>query len=386
MEANYEPGTFGYDLEFLSHYDTLHILSSPDGMAQVIVSPKYQGKVFTSTTNGSEGISLGYINHDFFVKGVVDEHMNGFGGENRLWLGPEGGQFSLFFSPGAEQVYDNWHTPAPVDTEPWTTQSADSTTISMVKEMQLPNYLGSTLHTRVERRITLLSPEQLRDSLGCPLPESVRMVAYRSENRVTNLNDFAWTPETGTLSIWILDMFKPSEEAVTIIPHRHALLSDNEPVATTNYFGEIPPERLSIQDRTLYLKTDGKYRSKVGLSALRTTGIAGNYDPLSNHLIIVTFDVAPNRPYINQEWDPTKDPLKGETLHAYNDGPLEDGSIMGPFLELESSSPAALLAPGESLSHRHNVYHFVGKESDLSLISQQLLGVSLEQVQSIFRE
>ena len=88
--------------------------------------------------------------------------------------------------------------------------------------------------------------------------------------------------------------------------------------------------------------------------------------------------------YLNQAWNPDLDPLEGDALNAYNDGPLEDGSIMGPFLELESCSPAAFLKPGESLSHRHNVFHFTGGEASLSPICEKLLGVSLEKVKSIF--
>ena len=134
----------------------------------------------------------------------------------------------------------------------------------------------------------------------------------------------------------------------------------------------------------LYLKTDGKYRSKLGLNGKRTTGIAGNYDPIAHRLTIVTFDVSPEKTYLNQEWNPKKNPLVGDALNAYNDGPLEDGSIMGPFLELESCSPAAFLKSEESLSHKHNVFHFVGAQVDLSKISKELLGVSLEQVKNVF--
>jgi hypothetical protein len=133
----------------------------------------------------------------------------------------------------------------------------------------------------------------------------------------------------------------------------------------------------------IYFKTDGKARGKLGMNAKRTLNIAGNYDPISKRLTVVTFDTDPKATYLNQEWNPDKDPLTGDALNAYNDGPLEDGSIMGPFLELESSSPAAFLQPGESLSHQHNVYHFVGEEADLSRIAKSLLGVELKKIKSI---
>ena len=111
MGKEYEKGTFGYDLNYLSEKDSIILLRSDDEKAQVILSAKYQAKVFTSTANGLNGNSHGFVNYNFFDSGVVDEHMNGFGGENRLWLGPEGGGYSIFFEPGAMQVYDNWHTP-----------------------------------------------------------------------------------------------------------------------------------------------------------------------------------------------------------------------------------------------------------------------------------
>ena len=69
--------------------------------------------------------------------------MNAYGGENRLWLGPEGGKYSLFFKPDSAMVFDNWKTPSPFDTESWNLVSADSTQVRMSKEMNLLNYAGS---------------------------------------------------------------------------------------------------------------------------------------------------------------------------------------------------------------------------------------------------
>ena len=55
METKYEKGTFGYDVDYLSEKDTgLIVLKSDDERAQLILSAKYQAKVFTSTANGSE--------------------------------------------------------------------------------------------------------------------------------------------------------------------------------------------------------------------------------------------------------------------------------------------------------------------------------------------
>ncbi|MDD3561496.1 DUF6786 family protein [Petrimonas mucosa] len=383
MENEYEKGTFGYDLNYLSKKDSLIVLKSDDEKAQVIVSAKYQAKVFTSTVNGKEGNSLGFVNYRFFDAGIVDEHMNGFGGENRFWLGPEGGQYSIFFEPGKEQVYDNWHTPKGIDIEAWEIREATTKSATLAKEMTLQNYRGNNLQIAVERTISLVTNSEIATSLNITIPQNVQAVAYATQNRITNQNDYEWTPETGTVCIWMLDMFIPSDSAVTIIPYRTGDESSLGKVVTSDYFGEIPSDRLIDGNGVIYFKTDGKARGKLGMNAKRTLNIAGNYDPISKRLTVVTFDTDPKATYLNQEWNPDKDPLTGDALNAYNDGPLEDGSIMGPFLELESSSPAAFLQPGESLSHQHNVYHFVGEEADLSRIAKSLLGVELKKIKSI---
>lgn len=385
MKKMYEKGTFGYDLKYLSEKDSqIIVLKSDDGKAQIIASAKYQAKVFTSTSNDEDGNSQGFVNYKFFDTGKVDEHMNGFGGENRFWLGPEGGQYSIFFQPEKEQTFFNWYTPKAIDIEEWNISNSTPKEVTFTKEMTLSNYQGTSLNIAAERKVSLLSGDEISAKLGLTFPHEVNVVAYATENKITNKNEFEWTPKTGTVCIWMLDMFNPSDSAVTIVPYTTGDESQFGKVATTDYFGEIPADRLKHDNGTLFFKTDGKFRSKLGMNAKRTKSIAGNYDPIAKRLTIVTFGSDASATYLNQEWNPKKDPLVGDALNAYNDGPLDDGSIMGPFFELESCSPAAFLKPGESLSHQHNVFHFVGDEPALSFIAEKLLGVTLEKVKTIF--
>ena len=384
MKKDFAKGTFGYDVNYLSEKDSLIILKSDDGNAQVIVSAKYQAKVFTSTATGLEGTSLGFVNYKFFDARLVDEHMNGFGGENRLWLGPEGGQYSIFFAPGAEQNVDNWHTPKPIDIEPWEVKSASDKQVEMAKYMELKNFKGNVLNIDVNRIVKLMSSTQITGDIAMPLPENVKAVAYATDNIITNKNDYEWTPETGTVCIWMLDMFNPSDSAVTVVPYIEGDEKLLGKIATTDYFGEIPADRIKSENGILYFRTDGKFRSKIGMNVARTTSVAGNYDPIAKRLTIVTFEMDKDKKYLNQEWNPERNPLVGDALNAYNDGPMADGSIMGPFLELESSSPAAFLKPGESMSHNHNVYHFVGEEAGLSAIAEKMLGVKLAEIKKVF--
>ena len=117
---------FQDDLTFLKQHTPI-VLLHHDGAA-VAVAPAYQGRVMTSTTNQNGGPSFGWINRKVIAagllseadrKGKLEEHIYIFGGEERFWLGPEGGQFALFFKPGTKFEFKDWTTPAAVDTEPF---------------------------------------------------------------------------------------------------------------------------------------------------------------------------------------------------------------------------------------------------------------------------
>ena len=45
--------------------------------------------------------------------------MNVFGGEDRFWLGPEGGQYSLYFRGGDPFDLDHWQVPEAIDWGGW---------------------------------------------------------------------------------------------------------------------------------------------------------------------------------------------------------------------------------------------------------------------------
>ena len=378
---SFKEGEFGYDLEFLKKQDSGLVLLK-DGDAQIIVSPKYQAKVFTSTARGEYGTSFGWVNYKAF--GKLDAHMNAYGGENRLWLGPEGGRFSLFFTPDSEMVFNNWKTPATVDTESWNLRSRDSNTAMMYKEMNLVNYTGTKLLLAVDRTIRILERQEIINRTGIIEDTSVKMVGYETNNVLTNKGDQQWTSSTGMPCIWILDMFKPSPATVIIVPFQKTAVDNFAKVATTNYFGEIPADRLKYNDSLLFFKADGKDRRKLGIASNKAKNMAGSYDAENKVLTIIIFDVDARSRYLNQEWNTTKPSFSGDAVNAYNDGPLADGTQMGPFYEIESVSPAAFLKPNESLAHKHSVFHFSGDEKALDEMAKKLLGASLENINKIF--
>jgi hypothetical protein len=78
--------------------------------------------------------------------------------------------------------------------------------------------------------------------------------------------------------------------------------------------------------------------------------------------------------------------LRGRRRESYNDGPSAPGKKpLGPFYELESSSSAAALSPGESLTHVHRTLHVRGSEVELDAVAKKALGVSIADIVSAFR-
>ena len=383
-DSELSKGSFGFDLQFLQKQDTgLVVLKS--GEAQLIVSPKYQAKVFTSTATGVHGFSFGWINYKAFGKNL-DPHMNAYGGENRLWLGPEGGKYSLFFKPDSSMVIANWKTPAPIDVESWNVGSRDSNSVSMFKEMSLLNYAGTRLQLRVDRKVRILDPGEISKRTGVIANDSIHIVGYETENTLTNTGDREWTAATGMPCIWLLDMFKPSPETIIVVPFQPAPGKKFNEIATTNYFGEIPSDRIKHNDSVLLFKADGKSRGKLGIAAMQARNMAGSYDGENKVLTIIFYDVNGSARYLNQEWNITKPSFVGDAVNAYNDGPLVNGTQMGPFYEIESVSPAAFLKPKEMLTHKHSVFHFTSNDWVLDQIAVKLLGTSLNQVQDAFQK
>jgi hypothetical protein len=376
-------GTYGYDKNFLRNNNVDFIeLKSTDNQSRLLIVHGYQGRVMTSTAGGEEGKSYGWINYKFIEAGKRDPQFNVYGGEERFWLGPEGGPFSIYFRPGDKQVYENWSVPEVIDTEAYNIEYLDSITAKFKKDAVLWNASGTEFIIGIERTITLLSKREVQDAFNISISESIQMVAYQTENEITNLGSEPWTKDKGLLSIWMLSMFNPSPETIEFIPYN----PDTEgPIVNDEYFGKVPSDRLKIDSNVVYFKIDGKFRSKIGVPANRAKELCGSYDSGSKVLTILWYSLPEeSRPYVNSIWGDQADSYNGDVVNSYNDGPVEDGTIMGPFYEIETSSPAAELKPSESLKHIQKIIHFQGEENDLAKLAKSLLAIDLESLQKIF--
>jgi hypothetical protein len=339
----------------------------------------------TSSVDGNEGASFGWINYKFIEAGKPSSQFNPYGGEERIWLGPEGGPFSIYFRKGAEQVFPNWLVPKEIDTEPFDIVSQSGDRVSFSRNFELANASGQKLAIGIERSVKLLSSVETGQAIGMDIDSSLSFVAYESENTLTNRGQEAWTEKSGALSIWMLAMFNPSPRGLVFIPFKQGSGIEAGKTVTDDYFGKVPADRLIVKEGILFFRTDGKHRSKIGISPKGAMPYCGSYDPEKQVLTLLWYS-APDAPskYVNSKWGPQTDPFSGDAVNSYNDGPVADGSIMGPFYEIESSSPAAFLQAGEKITHKQRIFHITGSEEQLSRITEKLFNQSLSDIKKAF--
>lgn len=382
------PDAYVDDTAFLARHTPVIHLSSGD--AGIAVAPALQGRVMTATTGA--GDSMGWVNRAYFeayATGRRSRAFSPFGGSERLWIGPEGGPFSLFFRPGDPMNLAHWQVPAGLDVEPFEVVERSGASVAFRRTLRLTNYSGTTFDVRVDRVVRLLDPTEAWRGLGLTPATAARVVAYESENRLTNVGRAAWTRQTGLLSVWMLGMFNAGDATTVVIPIRPGPEAKLGPAINDDYFGRVPPERLKVTPGAVFFKADARRRSKIGTSPARTQPVCGSYDAEAGVLTVVRFSFNPSaEAYVNSTWDPRqRDPYAGDVVNSYTDGPPEGGgAMMGRFYELETSSAAWEVAPGASApAHVNRTTHLRGDERMLDAAARSTLGVGLGEITSALR-
>lgn len=246
---------------------------------------------------------------------------------------------------------------------------------------------GTQFDMRIGRTVKLLDKSRTQQLLNTSVPDSVQMVAFETVNQLTNTGDNEWTKQSGMLSIWLLNMLKHSDQTTIVIPFKAGSESELGPKVNDTYFGKVPADRLIVKEDVLFFSGDGRYRSKIGVGPKRAKPVIGSYDAEHNVLTLVQYSLPSGAvDYVNSMWALQDDPFSGDVVNAYNDGPPAPGKKpMGPFYELETSSPAAALRPGQSIEHVQRTMHFKGAPEELDAISRATLGVSLREIASVFK-
>ncbi len=382
------PNNFGEDLAFVSRFFSTQVLSNSDG-AKLFCVAELQGRTMSSSSDGDEGFSNGYINYAAFERGLVDPQINLLGGEDRIWISPEGGQYSVFFEPGSEKMdFASWRTPPCIDSEPFELVDQQSESLTYQRSCSVTNMSGFKFDFSLERKVTLLTREKVVEGLETRVPDSIRLVGHVADNKITNTSDMPWVHETGLIGLWAICMNPPSPNAVLMVPYKKGDEADLGPIVTADYFGKLSGDRFKVDEELglVFLSGDGDFRSKLGISYPRACSRLGSWTPETGVLAVVDFNLPETAPagYTNNLWIHQDDPFNGDVINAYNDGPNDSGGKLGGFFELETISPALPLKKNQSYTHTTRIVRFEGPREQLNQIAQTLFGAELSQIESAF--
>jgi DUF1680 family protein len=370
--------SFDSDVAFLrAHADALVLQA--DGAGPVAVSPKLSARVMTSAFSEDEP-GFGLVNRDAIRAGPVSRGFANYGGEDRLWLSPEGGPHALFFAPGAEQAEANWSVPPAMDGGPRSLVAHDgrSARFSDLLDLDVPGH--GVRSVKVERLIEALPRADVAARLGRELPDALRLVAFRS------VNTLSWRdapPEGALVGPWVLGQFVPNDRTHVIFPFRgDAAGPDASPEAAAraaikrDYFGVVPDERLTLffppapkARGFARLLADGRLRGKIGLSRAAATGWIGAWDEDGDVLTLVQHTLPPAGAAVPDcDWRlPNPRAAQGDVATSYVHGGTPR------FFELESLGAALPAESGAAVTHEHVTIHLGGPREALQDLARSVL-------------
>lgn len=344
------------------------------GTSGAIVTPKLAGRVMATSFRGDDDLINGFVDADAFRHGMRDFWDN-WGGEERYWLSPEGGQFGLMFQ-GRQNCFENYTVQPGINNQEYeiVEQSKNGNSLTMQAEFELTNAKGTKFAVRSTRRISLLDNCPYANGAGA----TVESVGFESSSTIENVGSEPWTKSSGALAHWHLGQFPVGDRTVVVVPFRKGENAD--PPVREDYFrdfcigGKMPADRYLIWDGFVLLKADGKCRTKIGQNRSRATGLIGSYNLDSGHLVLMNYDYYPNLDYAASYWYDQPQPYNGDCISAAIEGPEIADGPPGRCYELESLSPAMFLSPRQSFTFRTRTMHMRGPHPEMDRICEQHLG------------
>ncbi len=357
------------------------ILRGDQEQRQVLVSPQMVGRVMVSTMAGPKGEVLGWVNRPAVEAGFTDPNFNNFGGEERIWLGPDGTQQGLFFR-NMDFTWESFRIPQPMSLQPFETLgvSPDGKSVAMRTRWELNNLMGTPFQVEIQRRITILEVCPYTNESGA----DVNCVGFQSDNRVTNVSNQPILRRTGPLTIWLLGHYLPHPRCVVIVPFRPGPEAELGPPLRDEFLkffcidGKFPANRRWYQNDYALLKADCAVRCKFGISRSRATGRAGSLDLDTNELVIVDNDFYPEMDYATNYWRKADELFDGDAINICIDGPAgKDGPVFAEpdnmAYEIETTSPALFLQPGQSYASRARTFRLRGRQAVIDAICRRFL-------------
>ena len=237
-----------------------------------------------------------------------------YGGEDRFWLGPEGGQYGLYFPPGKPFVFDNWQTPARhARRRVGRRRSARPGAVTFARTHGGDQLRGHALRRR-RRAQGVAAFGRRRDEARSASPCRRRQVG--------RLRDVEHDHEQGQRR-----RGRRRRGLAQRVDPRHVRARRRAPTSSC----PSKPERRRARSSTiatsarclpiasrdeatgfLRVQVRRKYRSKIGLGPARAKPVLGSYSDESRLLTIVLYTKPEGATrYVNSMWEIQKEPYGG---------------------------------------------------------------------------
>jgi hypothetical protein len=299
---------------------------------RIAVCPEWNGKILTSTCDGLDGGSFGYVN----VHAIDTECFDDFGGEDQWTISP------LIHSFTVEDISE--HKAVLQRTLPMT--DAD----------------GMSVELNLSRSISLLSRKRIRTSFGDAVAdaleqEDVSVVGFRTENTVrTQEQAHIASRQRGTFNA------SPHTFIIVSIPP-HDFMPEPLPM-DIDYLGGSPHGRIRHLSEALLIRADGHGRCRTTIPLVAAPDIFGAVELRFGTLTLWTFDV----PGDSEE----------DVIRIYNSGRSSaSGLAWAVYYEMNCFSAAQLLQPENPLTYCQCTLHISAANDVLDRLVQQIFNMSL---------
>ena len=331
----------------MSYHDALNYLAQKTSVIELynqwggraVVCPEWNGRILTSTCDGLDGNSFGFVN----VQAIDTEQFENLGGEDQWTVSP------LLHSFTVESVKENKAV--------------------LFRSLSMTDANGVPVDIHLSRSIFLLSRQKIGIWFGNAVADAleqeyVSAVGFRAENTVRvqqkahiasrQRGMFNASPHTTVLVSMVPEGFTPEPIPVEI-----------------DYLGRSPHGRIRHLPQTLLIRGDGQGRCQVTMPFSFTPPIFGAVELRGGVLTLWTFDM-PNG-------------HKEDIVRIYNSGRVHGGeSDWATYYEMNSFSSARELLPEHSLTYCQCTLHISADNGVLDDIIRQIFNVSLEAIKSRF--
>ena len=332
----------------MSYHDALNYLAQKTSVIElcdqwggrVAVCPEWNGRILTSTYDGLEGDSFGYVN----IQAIDTNSCEDFGGEDQWTISP------LIHSFAVESIKENKAV--------------------LHRILQMTDANGMPAELNLSRTISMLNRRNIRNLFDDTIADSleqdnVSVVGFCTENTVQS-QEKAW------IACRMRGMFNASPNMVIIVAIPPQDCFEQEPSSETfpgdiDYLGGAPHGRIRHLLHTLLIRADGHGRCQTTIPFSAAPPVFGAVDIRFGTLTLWIFD-SPN--------DSEED-----VVRIYNSGQTHPNELdWATYYEMNCFAAAKKLQPDHSFSYNQCTLHLGTDNHTLNHLIQHIFNVSLEDV------